>query len=87
VVDPDTPGNPYDPRTIRAFEDFDYHLEYNEEDELISFTSHDGLIRYTLNKDSFDDLITISVHTIKIDFKIACIYDNYVYEDMDRKTG
>lgn len=86
VVDPDTPGNPYDPRTIRAFEDFDYHLEYNEEDELISFTSHDGLIRYTLNKDSFDDLITISVHTIKIDFKIALIYENYDLRRHDPET-
>ena len=69
--------NPYDPRGINAFEDYDYHLIYNDEDDLTGFTSHDGSIGYTLNKDSYDGLVTISVHTEKIDFKIALIYENY----------
>lgn len=69
--------NPYDPKGINAFEDFDYHLEYNDEDELIWFTSHDGTIKYMLNKDSFEDLVTITVLTTTIDFKIALIYENY----------
>jgi len=69
--------NPYDPKGVNAFEDFDYHLEYNDEDELIWFTSHDGTIKYMLNKDSFEDLVTITVLTTTIDFKIALIYENY----------
>jgi len=75
--DEDTGKNPYDPKGINAFEDYDYHLEYNTEDELIWFTSHDGKIKYTLNKDSYEDLVTLSVHTERIDFKIALIYEFY----------
>lgn len=79
-------GNPYDPKSISAFEDYDYHLEYNTDDELVSFTSHDGTIRYVLNKDSFEELVTISVSIPKIDFKIALIYEFYDIRKNDPET-
>lgn len=78
---PTIPGfDEYDysnPFKIAGFEGFDYHLMYNDQDELIGFTSHNGKIKYYLRKDIYDDLIYIDIYTPDIDFKIALIFQFY----------
>lgn len=60
---------------------FDYVLLYNEEDELVGFTSHNGNVSYTLNLDEYQDLVSITVdvtlETDTVSFKIALIFENY----------
>lgn len=81
-----TPTNPFDPKTIRAFEDYDYRLYYDNEENLTEFTSHDGRIRYTLNNDAFGELITITVTIPSLVFMIALIYENFDIRKKDPET-
>jgi len=80
-------GQPGKPKTIKAFEDYDYKLTYNEDDELTGFSSHDEKIQYTLNKDSFGDLTTVSVQTPGLDFKIGLIFESYDIRQGDTETS
>lgn len=84
--DPTNPTTAGKPKTIKAFEDYDYKLEYNTEDELSKFSSHDKKLEYTLNKDSFGDLTTVSVKTPGLQFKIGLIYENYDIRQNDTQT-
>lgn len=84
--DDETPYDPYDPKTLKGFEDYDYHLIYNDEEDLIGFTSHDGKISYDLIKDSFEDLVKIRVTTAKIKFYIALIWEFFDCRKNDPET-
>lgn len=84
--DATTPYNPYDPHTYSGFEDYDYELIYNDDEDLIGFKSHNGAITYMLNKDQFDDLVSVTVTTNRLTFKIALIYENYDIRLGDAET-
>ena len=47
---------------------------YNEDDDLLVY--HNGVI-YTLNKDIYEDLISVSVQSTFINFTIGLIFENY----------
>lgn len=66
--------NPYD---IIKLDNFDYHLLYNTEEDVIGVTSNNGEWRWTLDKDMFDDLISVTVLNPYVPFKIALIFENY----------
>lgn len=78
-------SNPYTPKEPSAVNDsednlldgYDYQLLYNEDDDLIGFTSHNGKVIYTLNKDIYEDLISVSVQSTFINFTIGLIFENY----------
>ncbi len=78
-------SNPYTPKEPPAVNDrednlldgYDYQLLYNEDDDLIGFTSHNGKVIYTLNKDIYEDLISVSVQSTFINFTIGLIFENY----------
>lgn len=87
VSSPIVPVVPGKAKSIKAFDDYDYHLDYNASDELDKFSSHDGNLNYTLNKDSFGDLTTISVKSPGLEFKVALIYENYDIRKNDPETA
>lgn len=65
------------PSKIPGFESYDYHILYNDDEDVIGFTTNNGQITYTLNKDIFEDLITVTIETSALTFKIALIFENY----------
>lgn len=67
-------SNPYN---VVGLDNFDYHLLYNLEEEMIGFTSNNGTWNWVLNKDSFEDLITIDVTNPITPFRIALIFEFY----------
>lgn len=60
-----------------AFDEFNYKLLYNDDEELTGFTSNNGDIVYTLEKDIYEDLIGVHVQTSFATFIIALIFENY----------
>lgn len=65
------------PSQLPGFDGYDYHILYNDDDDIIGFTTNNGTIRYTLNKDTFDDLISVLVEAPIVSFKVALIFQNY----------
>jgi hypothetical protein len=66
--------NAYD---IVKLENFDYHLNYDVEDVLTSFTSNNGQWTWSLCADSYGDLTRIRVLNPYVPFSIALIWEHY----------
>lgn len=70
-------GGNYEQNIAGLTDGFDYQLLYNDDEDLIGFTSHNGTVTYTLNHDLYEDLISVSVEAERFSFKIALIFENY----------
>jgi plastocyanin len=76
-------NNAYD---VIKLENFDYHLNYDSEEVLTSFTSNNGQWTWTLMSDSFGDLTHIRVMNPYVPFTIAMIWELYDMRKKDPET-
>ena len=79
--------NPYGGvQSYSEFDGFDYHLLYNDEEDMIGFTSHDGDLTWMFVFDSFGDLYEVTVTTPSTEFIIALIWENFDIRRDDPET-
>jgi len=67
--------------TCASFNDFDYRLIYDEEEDLIAVTSHSGEVSWILLRDWDEDLIVVFVTSRYIEAYIALIYEFFDVRD------
>lgn len=65
------------PFTIPDFQEFNYKMLYNDDEELIAFSSRSGNFTYVLNRDPYGDLISLTVNIQCNIFIIALIFEHY----------
>lgn len=75
-----------DPKSIVNLDNYDYALLYNDDEDLIGFTSNDGTWNWELKRDSFDDLVKVDVTNPLINFTIGLIYENYDFRTATKET-
>ena len=73
----ETNNSPTDPYEVIKLDNYDYSLLYNEEDDLIGFTSNKGTWKWTFGYDSYDELIYILCENPYANFKIVLVYTDY----------